>query len=262
MNQGPAISVRMLGDGVGEGGEDLGNGDVEKGDVCERDAVGEEITSGFGGVLLADEEGAAFEAGEALSGFLLVFVERRAPGLAPFFDAIEVIVGDEAGPEFGDLIVVESEVADGDGASGEAAEDDAVGVGSEFLTGAGNVLEGVVDGGLSIAPPCDFVFGTVLRDIGKSEPDGLAAGEAVAESGVFNLAGGAGRGVVVPCELDDEGIGLFSSLPVGGPFGGEVEDVVDLGVLVFGWSEGNSLSCCGLSLGKRWDFQRGREDCW
>lgn len=157
--EGPAVGVRVLGDGVGEGGEDLGDGDVEEGDVGERDAVGEEVADFPGGGVLADEEGAAVEAGESCGGFFLICVEGGAPGgAAPFLDAIEVIVRDEAGPEAGDLVIVEAEVADGDGASGEAAEDDAVGVGAELLAGAGDVFEGVVDGGLGVAPPGDFVF--------------------------------------------------------------------------------------------------------
>jgi len=36
-----------------------------------------------------------------------------------------VIVGDEAEPEFGDLVVGESYVIDGDRAAGKAAEEDA-----------------------------------------------------------------------------------------------------------------------------------------
>lgn len=126
------------------------------------DSSREEVAGFLGGVVLADEDGAAVEAGEACGGFLLILGEGGTPGLAPLSDAVEVVVGDEAGPELGDIVVVEAEVAYADGAAGEAAEDDAFGVSPELLADARDVFEGVVDGGLGIAPPGDFVFEAVF----------------------------------------------------------------------------------------------------
>lgn len=111
---------------------------------------------------MADEDGAAVKAGEACGGLLLILGERGTPGLTPLFNAVEVVVGDKAGPELGDVVVVEAEVAYADGSAGEAAEDDAFGVGPELLVDARDVFEGVVDGGLGIAPPGDFVFEAIF----------------------------------------------------------------------------------------------------
>ena len=102
-----------------------------------------------------------------------------------------MVVGPEAAPELRDLIVVQAEEGDADGAAREAAEYDLLGVAAELRADSGEVRLGVADGGVDVAPPGAFVLLVVLGDVGKDDPDGPAPRDAVAEGGAFDFAGGA-----------------------------------------------------------------------
>lgn len=204
--QEPAIGVGMDGGGVGEGAKN-GNGvDVEVGDVG---GFTDELLDFTGMAVLTDEDGTPFDPGTTLGGFATIFLERSSPGFAPLVNSIVVIVGDEGGPEGGNFVVVKSDVIHGDGTPGEAAEDDLIGIDAVVGDDLWNDREGVVDGGLFVAPPGELVALFVGADEGEVEPNGLPGGESMAEGGVFDPAGGAGGGEFVSGIFNDERIALF-----------------------------------------------------
>lgn len=218
--------MRVDGDGVGEGLEDGTRIDVEVGDVS-RGA--DDFLDLVGAAILADEDGAIFEAGASLGGGFLIVGEGGTPGgAAPFPDTVVVIVGDKGGPERGDFVVVEADVIHGDGTPGEAAEDDLIGVDAVVGDDLRDGLFGVGDGGLFASPPGRLIAFLIGADEREVEPNGVASGETKAEGGVFDTTGGAKVGCVVAGEFHDEGVLFFAGFPVGG----KVEGVVDLGSLI------------------------------
>ena len=67
-----------------------------------------------------------------------------------------MIMGPEPAPELRDLVVVQAEERDADGAAGETAEDDLLRIAAELGADPRKVGLGVGYGGVDVAPPGAF----------------------------------------------------------------------------------------------------------